>query len=69
MTYSVRCRHGELFAVCRECPDPLYVADDEEPFTSGPRRNPSSGFAAGCAVLLLVAAVAGLAGYLLGVTR
>jgi len=65
-----RCHHGELFAVCRKCPDPLYVpADDEEPFNLGPRMNPTSGFAAGCAVLLLVAAVAGLAGYLLGVTR
>jgi len=71
MTYTVRCRHGELFATCRECPewtgwpDPLYVSEDE-PYTAAPRLRSDSGFAAGCVFLLLVAAVAGLAGYLLG---
>ncbi len=76
MTYTVRCRHGELFATCRECPewtgwpDPLYVSEDEPVRAGNPLTvSEPRGFAAGCAFLLLVAAVAGLAGYLLGVTR
>jgi heme A synthase len=36
--HTVRCHHGELFAVCRQCPpDPLRPIDtDEEPWTVVP---------------------------------
>ena len=33
MTYAIRCQHGELWAVCRECPD-----DEVSPWTRTERR-------------------------------
>lgn len=65
MTYATRCEHGELWAVCRECPDdvsPWVRADpfrapltDEEPWSPSPERDArdrSRLLAAGCVLAL-----------------
>ena len=67
MTYATRCQHGELWAVCRECPDdvsPWSRADplrpfetDEEPWTLERENRERSGLIAAACVLAIAALV------------